>query len=313
MSMKKNGAASAVQYEFPDKRKETFKEMIYNQETGSILGRTGAEWGKLLIFYTIFYAILAIMFAICMQGLLASISDDRPTYVLDRSLIGTNPGLGYRPLANLTELGSVVHYNSKRPDEIKFWTDHLDEFLATYSNKSGGSNEKICDFDTKLNRGDVCAVTLENFGPCNRNQSYGYDRSKPCFFLKLNKIMEWVPEYYEDVNDLPEDMPEDLKTYVKSIPAKERKQIWVSCQGHHPNDMEIIGPVSYYPGRGFAGYYYPYTNQPGYLSPIVAVQLERPTLNQMVHIECRAWAKNIIYDGSLRDRQGSVLFEVLID
>lgn len=33
--------------------------------------------------------------------------------------------------------------------------------------------------------------------------------------------MEWVPEYYEDVNDLPEDMPEDLKTYVKSIPAKE--------------------------------------------------------------------------------------------
>ncbi|CAH2210244.1 jg22124, partial [Pararge aegeria aegeria] len=52
--------------------------------------------------------------------------------------------------------------------------------------------------------------------------------------------------------------------------------VWVSCQGENPADRENIGPIQYLPYRGFPGYYFPYTNQEGYLSPLVAVHLQRP-------------------------------------
>lgn len=52
--------------------------------------------------------------------------------------------------------------------------------------------------------------------------------------------------------------------------------VWVSCEGENAADIENIGPVKYYPRRGFPGYYYPYENSEGYLSPLVAVHFERP-------------------------------------
>lgn len=119
--------------------------------------------------------------------------------------------------------------------------------------------------------------------------------------------------------------------------------VWVSCKGESPADSEFIGPVSYYPKQGFPGYYFPYENSEGYLSPLVAVHLERPkreylcliltyschifvnrvaqlTCNNvivcflagiLINIECRAWAKNINY--RQKDKQGSVHFELMID
>lgn len=52
--------------------------------------------------------------------------------------------------------------------------------------------------------------------------------------------------------------------------------VWVSCEGENPADQENIGPVDYLPIRGFPGYFYPYQNSEGYLSPLVAVHFQRP-------------------------------------
>ena len=52
--------------------------------------------------------------------------------------------------------------------------------------------------------------------------------------------------------------------------------IWLHCDGEDDPDIENIGPVTYTPFRGFPGYFYPYRNQRGYLSPIVMVQLKNP-------------------------------------
>lgn len=52
--------------------------------------------------------------------------------------------------------------------------------------------------------------------------------------------------------------------------------IWVSCEGENPADMENIGPLRYIPQRGFLAQYYPFQNQEGYLSPLVAVHFESP-------------------------------------
>lgn len=59
---------------------------------------------------------------------------------------------------------------------------------------------------------------------------------------------------------------------------KSLNQVWISCRGENPADREHVNPnFGYYPSRGFPGYFYPYTNQEKYLSPLVAVQVTNPT------------------------------------
>lgn len=36
---------------------------------------------------------LALLFAVCMKGLLATLNDEKPKWILEESLIGTNPGI----------------------------------------------------------------------------------------------------------------------------------------------------------------------------------------------------------------------------
>lgn len=51
--------------------------------------------------------------------------------------------------------------------------------------------------------------------------------------------------------------------------------IWISCDGEYPVDRENVGPINYYPQRGFQGFYYPFQNQKGYMPPLVAIHFER--------------------------------------
>lgn len=88
--------------------------------------------------------------------------------------------------------------------------------------------------------------------------------------------------------------------------------MFISCEGQYENDKENVGKITILP-RGFPSYYYPYTNEKGYLSPIVSVQFESPNSGVVINIECKAWATNIIYHGGERDRQGSTHFELMID
>nr|CAD7206759.1 unnamed protein product [Timema douglasi] len=87
--------------------------------------------------------------------------------------------------------------------------------------------------------------------------------------------------------------------------------VWVSCEGENPADKENLGGIKYYPTRGFPGYFYPYENSEGYLSPIIAINFERPTTGILINIECRAWARNIQHDR--HERVGMVHFELMID
>lgn len=59
------------------------------------------------------------------------------------------------------------------------------------------------------------------------------------------------------------------------LEPEEREQIWVTCQGEDDIDKEMANVFEYYP-RGFAGYYYPYTNTKNYLSPLIAVRIRNP-------------------------------------
>jgi len=312
MATKNGKPGQVIDFQFPQpKEKQTIGQIFYNSKEGTYFGRTPKSWGQLFFFYTIFYIVLAALVAICMQGLFSSLNDAEPKWKLERSLIGTNPGLGFRPLSDETERGSVIQFDTKKPEEGRYWVELLDKFLEQY--KAIGKKQKFCSFNETHNNEQVCVVDIDTFGPCSPQNDYGYKNGRPCVFLKLNKIYNWEPQCYDDPKDLPEDMPADLMEHIGNTTNLERQKIWVSCNGQHSMDREILGDIKFYPSQGFPAYYYPYMNQPGYMSPLIAVQFEKVTLNQMVNIECRAWAKNIVYSGNTNSRTGSVAFQLFID
>jgi sodium/potassium-transporting ATPase subunit beta len=306
-------------YEFPYRKPpelgwiDSWKKEIWNPETRQVLGRTGKNWGGVFIFYVIFFGALFGLFAICVKCMLWIYDDKQPRYLMDYSIIGSRPGLGFRPMSD--DATALVWYRASNESDCRHWTDLLDKFLEPYrvpqKLPGGGKNQQVCDFDQPPQEGKVCAVNVKSFHPCTMEMGYGFNRSSPCIFIKLNRIYGWMPEFY-DRNKLPEDMPNDLKTYIRNTDPKEMDQIWLSCRGENPADRENIGPIKYIPGQGFPGYYYPYTNLDGYLSPLIAIHLLRPQLHTLINVECRAWAKNVVYMHKGK-RQGYVHFEIMID
>lgn len=307
------------------------------------------------------------------------LSDDAPYFQLSESLIGTNPGLGYRPLPEEPEDSGFIHYVASNKTEIDYWVGRLNHFTER-------------EFETliveMLNWCFVIFFSLPEHVPSSRwwskprpvwlqpaaqeskclcgwpVETGAMYRGKRLFLpwvvtmhfdqteqsiknTKLNlrvqadnrqsrlQIYGWVPEYYDDPENLPENMPQELKEYIGNRTTDmERKQIWITCNGVNPADNEAIGPISYYPSFGIPSYYFPFTNQPDYLSPLLAVQFQRPArkgptrtyklslwliyltnflVQRSIYVECRAWAKNIRYRGGSRDRQGSTQFSILID
>lgn len=64
-----------------------------------------------------------------MQGLLSTLSNNEPKWQQDESLIGSNPGVGLRPLSENTNRGSLIWYDAKDKTQVNYWTGLLSEFL----------------------------------------------------------------------------------------------------------------------------------------------------------------------------------------
>lgn len=299
---------------------ETLQSFLYDRESGRVFGRTGSSWAKIGLFYLVFYAVLASMFAIMLWVFFQTLDYRIPRWQLTGSLIGTNPGLGFRPMPPSYNVEStLIWYRGSDPENYKMWRDSLVEFLEVYR-KPGltpgrGQNIYNCDYDRPPGKGQVCDVDVKNWGPCTQENNFNYHKSGPCIFLKLNKIYGWIPQFYNDTRNLPPDMPKDLKTHIDAMGRNSSLRlntIWVSCEGENPADAENVGPIKYIPShRGFPGYFYPYENTEGYLSPLMAIHFERPKTGVLIQVECKAWAKNIKFDR--KDRLGSVHFELMID
>ncbi|XP_049802464.1 sodium/potassium-transporting ATPase subunit beta-2-like [Schistocerca nitens] len=296
---------------------ESFKLEIWNPSTKQFLGRTAKSWGGIVLFYLIFYAALAAFFAVCMQGLLYCLDDHSPKWQGSQSLIGTNPGMGFRPMSrDIEQAGSLIWYTANNQTDVDYWVEILNEFSAPYYNETLKQTLMHCDYDRPIMDKKGCIVDTSTWGDCRPEMGYSYNRSRPCFFIKLNKIYGWAPEFYKYDYELPEQMPNDLKQHIKNINKTDPKQlntIWVSCRGENPADVETIGPVKYVSGYGLPGYYFPFKNQENYLTPVIAIQLTNATKHVLINVECRAWAKNIIYSKVKGEREGSMHLELMMD
>lgn len=86
---------------------------------------------KICLFYSIFYGVLAALVAICMWVFFQTLDPRTPTWQLDKSIIGTNPGLGFRPLPPEDQVEStLIWYKGSGKENFKFWTDSLENFIA---------------------------------------------------------------------------------------------------------------------------------------------------------------------------------------
>ncbi|RZC38210.1 sodium/potassium-transporting ATPase subunit beta-2 [Asbolus verrucosus] len=291
--------------------------------------------GKTLLFYLIFYAVLLGFFAVMLAVFYQTLDDIKPKRRGNDSLIGSNPGLGFRPMPPDSNVKStLIWYNSSDKGYTQYWQNELDKFLSAYTDMEKSENIQNCDDIDQPEKDKACEFKLaENFAPCLHDYGYGFDSNLggPCIFLKLNKvrtfcflllkitmtfqIFGWQPEYYNSTT-IPSTMPQYLREHIE---MEERKDavlkllmffnfeslycdhlqhyvVWVDCVGENPADVENIGAITYHPLRGFHQKYFPFTNVKGYVSPLVAVHFEKPERGVLINIECKAWARNIHHD-----------------
>jgi len=296
---------------------EAFSWFMYDKNTGAIMGRTPMSWLLITVFYIIYYTLLAGFWLLCLFIFYQFIEEHQPRWQQDSGLIGRSPALGVRPGQDDSIIeSSVIIFNHENPGDdenipgYKQWVDRLDAYLEPY--RAEPENGLDCASGSAATEGKFCKFDLSKLGPCGQaNTNYGFDSDSTCLVLKLNKIFGLEHDYYNNTEELPADMPQELQDRIKAAVAGGRgEQVWVSCKAEFPADKEGIENIELFPSEGgFPSQYFPYTKQAGYQSPLVAVRINKINPGQLIHVECRAWAKNINYNR--RDRVGIVRFEVM--
>jgi len=307
----------------PKERKgwEAVRYLIHNPETGEFFTRTPKSWLLITVFYIIYYSCLAGFWAAMLNIFFLTLEDHQPKWQNENSLIGVSPGVGLQP-GQLPELidSTMIAFNFESEDDQgapgdanymagwKGWSDRTKKFLKKYEDQVTCKSSATGCFP------------LTNLGDC-ATEPYGFDKGTPCVFLKLNKIFGNTNEHCKaaDLETEPcNAMPDSLKEHIKKQSDADQEQVWIECHGEYPADRENLKGINYFPKtQGFPGTFFPYKgkidengNKLDYQSPLVAVQFAGATKNQLLHVECRAWAKNIGY--SKRDRVGINHLELLV-
>jgi sodium/potassium-transporting ATPase subunit beta len=87
---------------------------------------------KILLFYVIFYAALAGFFAAMLAVFYQTLDENKPKWQLDDGLIGSNPGLGFRPMPPESNVEStLVWFEASNDGNTDYWIGALDEFLKS--------------------------------------------------------------------------------------------------------------------------------------------------------------------------------------
>jgi len=318
---------------------DDFSAFCYDSKSRELFGRSAGSCCKLLGYMLSFCCLLAAFWGLCLWLFYQTLDSYTPKLTSsDVSFIGTNPGLGFRPMRTDTNPYSSLiwfrHGAGGNWDDLK---ENLDRFLAEYEPgyfPNAGNTQTNCGFGQgALKENEACEFNKEWLSSegtdkkCISEENYGYLHGKPCLMLKLNRVYGWYPEPYYNLNEVEAHptMPESLKLHINQTwedncrgkgPEVEARcpqlnMIWLHCDGEDAPDKENIGTVTYTPWRGFPGYYFPYWNQQAYLQPVVMVQLRNPTPAILTNIECTAWAKNI--EHNREKRRGSVHIEFLMD
>jgi len=320
---------------------EAFQYMIYNPDTGEILTRTPLSWAKITAFYIVYYSFLTAFWLGCMNIFFLTIPEGHPRWMLDESIIGTNPGVGIRPSSTDKRIDSAM-FQLKAADSDNITTDangegdkNVDYAMRAFKYLELYKNTTDLDFNCTKNEiydGDEngCVFDLAVLQEC-ANWPYGYvidenatalgesRYAEPCIFLKLNKIFNWKPtplkaakgkNMAETLKDKKYDMmtPKLKETIVKSA---DKNFVWIDCFGRYPADKDVF-KIEYFPqNQGIPIKYFPYKGG-NYHAPLLAIKFKenQASWGQLQHIECRTWFEGVKHE--TKDKIGLKQFEVHI-
>lgn len=283
----------------PKKSKlKTVGLFFWDPQSKKCMGRTGMSWLKLIAFYIALYVILAAVWSSFFLLFQQTISDRKPKWLLDDSLIGTNPGLGFRPQNPPDRIDSaLISYRLGPKSDYQHWINDLSNYIEL-SKRRDASHKVDCSSERDVDA--YCPFDSSIIPPeCTAAQNFSFSIGRPCILIKLNRIYGWKPVPFEKK---PSNYPKDAPFTPNAIQ--------ITCDGQNDFDKEHVGPREYHP-LIIETKYYPFTNQPGYQSPFVMVQFKEPKYNTLIYVECKAWAKNIEHDRI--NRRGSTSFELFIE
>lgn len=285
-------------------------KFIWNSETKEFCGRDGASWGKVSLFYAVFYACLGSFFIGMLAVFVAIMPTDKPTYYGESSTMNArriNPGLGFRPQCDVED--SLIHFNPKvfesDKNGIKKLFRNVKNFLdAKYPEIP--TNEKNfvlpcadgTTYTSDLESGKSCEYDYKKIfkdTDCTEENKFGFQTNSPCILLKLNKIISWNPK------------------------LTNATAVVVKCEGESSADKDNLKNVIYHSenhlNNTMAGYldakYFPFYAQTTYRAPLVFAQFEIPP-NTLVNIECKAYAENIDNQDRM-NRRGQTKFSLFVE
>jgi sodium/potassium-transporting ATPase subunit beta len=289
-----------------------FGKFLWNSDTKEFCGRDGASWGKVSLFYAVFYLCLGSFFVGMLAVFFQIMPKDRPTYFGEAGTIASrklNPGLGFRPQVDVED--NLISFNPAIANDEKKgynkYVNNLENFLnAKYSNSIDEANVIDCvngkENANDLRSGKSCKFDYKTIfanTPCTREQTYGYNTNKPCVLVKLNKMIDYIPVLNENATAI------EIKCYHDTAADKEHvKGVTYYSEGEGGVSMESkeFGTIDIK--------YFPFYSQKEYRAPFVWVQFD-VTPDTLVNLECRGYAKNIEHERMTRRGLTKIVVKVL--
>jgi len=331
---------------------EAFKYMLWNPETGEILTRTPMSWAKIIVFYCIYYSLLAGFWVAALHIFFMTLpeTENGPSWKTSSSLIGENPGVGLRPKNSDERIDSQMFVlkigdDSKVPshregegDTNADYARRLEKFLEVY--ESGDATGGYETFNHKQELGDFCSTFP--YGYVQRNITENEDGTgavkevlevAPCIILKLNTIWGWVPEPITDpeyinpkMTGKDAELPQTIKDLINKLKEtnEHENKIWVDCSGRYPADQEALSDLEYFPAsQSFDTKYFPYEGrgrwdsvkqewEKTYHAPLIAIKIKPSLENVGQLVHIQCKAYYQNVFHSAKEKQGMVQFEVQV-
>lgn len=286
------------------KERSGFMNFLYNPAEGTWFTRTPSSWLKIGLFYLVYYSGLAAFFAGMLAIFICAFTDKTaPVLTGDYSVLPQNPGMGFRPMPDVEK--TLIKYNQQDEDSIRPYKDNIYYFLKPNKTdvnymvgQDTGKYSECTDEDLKKaakSSDKPCKFQVDKMEDvkkeCIFSEDYGFTKGQPCVVIKINKVFQFIPE-----------LKKDSKDYLQ-----------IACEGEHPADKDNLGPVEYYPKDGFDMKFFPYLNQPNYLSPLVFAKFTNPTPGVLIQVVCKPVNAGNIDQNRFMRGDGRVHFEIMID
>ena len=287
---------------------EAVRFFLLDPDNGTILGRTPLSWLKITCFYILFYCCLAAFSIGLFYVFLQTIPDKSsgPKWQLDASLIGSNPGqlkLALRSSSHCSLSGLASKPTGTRSSLLTLkLTDGADDGAGDSNINVARRVKEFLDVWNEEVTGNYSRFDVKSLGDCAK-YPYGFIDAekkpiKPCIFMKLNRMIGWVPQPITLDGSDSEALPPAFKDHVEG--QNDKNQVFVDCQGKTGLDQELVEDgITFWPAsRGFPIKYFPFSGyqgdaRTGYQSPLVAVQFDgnkfEKVTGQVVAVECTAF------------------------